>query len=289
MPDLTKYQHPTDIEYVDDDFDEGALAKIEEMLVGMAGETVGLEELDDGWGVNDVDIVKKKSGNTSDDACPDSAKKFDIWSKPGGELLWKKKRDYDSPWTFVVVHGFPSRIRFPDDSENVDFCKSSDAKKADRRDLLCKNCPDLPGPDNPDSPCNNVRNFIVVPTDLSGIFQLQLSGSDYREANTIIDALKKERHAWDRVFGLTTTEKSSDQHSWVGFKTSITEQEPSREVKATAQFVRDQYTQAREQMLTNRNRREEVVEDAIEEEMDDDELADSFSDPSEQGDVSDTL
>lgn len=220
-----------------------AAQRVNSLYDVMTSTTVGMEDADP-WA---PEALKMRHPISSDPMMPQGTEVGDLYAN--GNLLWSKNRDGQSkPLEFVMCYGYQSRARFQQGESRSD-CSSNDNIWNVYGNMKCQDCPDLPFRNGSPTACQNTMNMVILPLDLSGIYIVRFSKSSYRAGTTITKALKGQNATYNRTFGLSTKEMSSNNKTWNIFNTSILSKPVPAEVKLFAQFIQTQYAAARQELL----------------------------------------
>lgn len=257
--------------------DDEALEKIEYLYQVMNSTPAGLEQEVE-WRPENL---KLRHPITSDNQMPPDAAIGDLYAN--GEVLWSSEDDGSkNPFKFVLCYAWKSRIRFPEGERQPD-CRSEDLEWNVEGTLKCENCPDLPFRNGNPTDCNNTLNMVLLPLSMDGVYIARFSKSSYSAGSNIRKLLRGKLHAWDKVFGLTTTKRSSKNNEWYVYQTTGLNEEVPDECALFAEYISKEMKAQREAYLERLEEQRENVQETIDA-MDD--IDDDFG---EDADFSDSM
>lgn len=241
------------------DADPKLLANINNAFEAMSGDIVGMEEMDISW---KPEYIKIKHPVSDDAACPQDAVAGDIYTT-GGNLVWRCRKDLDNPFQFVPVYGWTSNVRFPAGQRSSD-CYSNDGKWNAEGTLMCKDCPDEPFKNGQKQACQKTLNFIIIPLDCSGVYQVSFAKSNYRAGSTIMKSLRGVNPSWHRVFALSTHELTAGTNRYHAFKSApYSSAEIPPELDIFASFVHAEFTTIRKSLLASEEQRRKDADEIL--------------------------
>jgi hypothetical protein len=205
--------------------------------------------------------IKILTGTTTDPGVPGDAKKGDIWVN--GETLWSTTDGPGQPWLFVPVYHWQSRVRFAPDDQ-VPSCSSMDSKWNMMGTKQCDTCEDFPFRNGVPTPCNNVHNFIVVPIDLSGVYEISFSKTSFQAGTNILKIMRTKKTLWEVPLGLTTTERQKGSNKWHVYNTATFAKTPMPEgLDDFARFVSGEVKKGRDGLLDALEKKREFVAETL--------------------------
>ena len=218
----------------------------------------GMENDNAAWKPERIKIL---TGTTTDAGVPGDAKKGDIWVN--GETLWCTTDGPGQPWLFVPVYHWQSRVRFAPEDQ-VPSCSSMDSKWNVMGTKLCDNCEDFPFRNGSPTPCNNVHNFIVIPLDMSGIYEISFAKTSFQAGANILKVMRSKKTLWETPIGLTTAERTNKNNKWHVYNTATFAKTPMPEgLDDFARFVSGEVKKGRDALLDSLEKKREFVAETL--------------------------
>ena len=204
----------------------------------------GMEESGVQWRPEQIKVCHNV---TSDPTLPAAAKQGDLWTP--GTLLWRTKDGADEPLVVIPLLTWKSRTRFQQGDRMPD-CQSENGVTA-INGMKCANCPDLPFRNGVPTRCNDQSNWIVLDSQLRGIWQIRFDKTSLKAGTSMASVIQNTgKPPWESAFGLSTKMASNKAgNSWPVLQTAKMEETPSPGLQAFAMRAYQALRQARNERL----------------------------------------